>query len=81
VGYPRPANLAYIRIAPSVQGRSREASLGERDEVRRLRAHVRNTSSRAVPELPPGPLGVPARNWLTFRQAIRGDAGGEKQGP
>jgi hypothetical protein len=26
VGYPRPANLAYIRIAPSVQGRSREAS-------------------------------------------------------
>jgi len=80
VGYPRPANLAYIRIAPSVR-RSREASRGERDEVRRLRAHVRNTSSRAVPELPPGPLGVPARNWLTPRQAIRGDAGGEKQGP
>jgi hypothetical protein len=34
-----------------------------------------------VPELPPGPLGVPARNWLTPGQAIRGDAGGEKQGP
>ena len=53
----------------------------KRDEVRRLRAHVRNMSARAASELSPGPLGVPAWSRLTPRQAIRGDAGGEKQGP
>ena len=26
---------------------------------------VRCQSTRAVPGLPPGPLGVPARSWLT----------------
>jgi hypothetical protein len=52
----------------------------KRDEVRRLRAHVRNMSARAASELPPGPLGVPAWSRLTPRQAIRGDAGGEKHG-
>jgi hypothetical protein len=52
----------------------------KRDEVRRLRAHVRNMSARAASELPPGPLGVPAWSRLTPRQAIRGDAGGENFG-
>jgi len=41
----------------------------KRDEVRRLRAHGRNTSTRAVPELLPGPLGVPASSWLKDRSA------------
>ena len=27
-------------------------------------------STRAVPGLPPGPLGVPARSWLTFGRAL-----------
>src|SRR5690242_21854460 len=53
----------------------------KRDEVRRLRAHVRNMSARAASELPSGATRVPAWSRLTLRQAIRGDAGGEKQGP
>jgi len=80
VGYPRPANLAYIRIAPSVQGRSREASRW----AGRGAAPARTCTQHELPGgagASSGPLGVPARNWLTPRQAIRGDAGGEKQGP
>jgi hypothetical protein len=36
-----------------------------RDEVRRPRVHARSMSTRAASELLPGPLGVPARSWLT----------------
>ena len=38
-----------------------------RDEVRRSRV-LSQQDTRAAPELPPGPLGVPARSWLTDRQ-------------
>src|SRR6185436_15158993 len=40
----------------------------EADEVRRLRASSQR-GTRAALELPPGPLGVPARSWLTDRSA------------
>jgi hypothetical protein len=36
-----------------------------RDEVRRPRAWLRKSSTRAVPGLRPGPLRDPARSWLT----------------
>ena len=49
------------------KGRSREA-LRRRDEVRRLRASSQR-GTRAAVELPPGPLGGPARSWLTARSA------------
>ena len=53
----------------------------ERDEVRRLRAHVRNMSARAASELPPGPLGVPARSWLKDRSAHSSVTDRTKAGP
>src|SRR6185312_4501905 len=40
----------------------------EADGVRRLRAFSQE-GTRAALELPPGPLGVPARSWLTDRSA------------
>jgi hypothetical protein len=49
-----------------------------RDEVRRPRAHARSMSTRAAAELPPGPLGVPARSWLTIVGKFRPT---EKAGP
>jgi hypothetical protein len=53
----------------------------KRDEMRRLRAHGRNMSTRAVPELPPGPIGVPARSWLKDRSAHSSVTDRTKAGP
>jgi hypothetical protein len=53
----------------------------KRDEVRRLRAHGRNMGARAVSELPPGPLGVPARSWLKDRSAHSSVTDRTKAGP
>jgi hypothetical protein len=61
---PRHPNLAYTAPTSSPEGRSREA-LRWRDGVRRLRVCARSMSTRAASGLPPGPLGVPARSWLT----------------
>jgi hypothetical protein len=52
-----------------------------RDGVRRLRASSQR-GTRAALELPPGPLGVPARSWLTARSAqFAARRTGRKQGP
>ncbi len=61
------------------KGRSREA-LRRRDGVRRLRA-LSQQGTRAAAELPPGPLGVPARSWLKARSARGCATDGLKQGP
>src|SRR6185295_13082249 len=52
----------------------------EADEVRRLRASSQR-GTRAALELPPGPLGVPARSWLTARSARRCATDRTKAGP
>src|SRR6185312_11101908 len=53
----------------------------EADEMRRLRASSQR-GTRAALELPPGPLGVPARSWLTARSAqFAARRTGRKQGP
>jgi hypothetical protein len=49
----------------------------QRDGVRRPRV-LSQQDTRAVPELPPGPLGVPARSWLTLVGNFRPT---EKAGP
>ena len=71
MSYPRtiPAFQTSLIMPPPrpSKGRSREASR-RRDEVRRLRASSQR-GTRAAAELPPGPLGVPARSWLTARSA------------
>ena len=51
-----------------------------RDEVRRLRASSQR-GTRAALELPPGPLGVPARSWLTDRSAHSSATDRTKAGP
>ena len=61
------------------KGRSREA-LRRRDEVRRLRASSQR-GTRAALELPPGPLGVPTRSWLTDRSARSSATDRTKAGP
>ena len=68
-GNCRPALRACRMMPPPrpSKGRSREA-LRRRDEVRRPRA-VSQDGTRAAAELPPGPLGVPARSWLKARSA------------
>jgi hypothetical protein len=63
----RPKTARIIRTPRPSKGRSREA-LRRRDGVRRLRAFSQE-GTRAALELPPGPLGVPARSWLTDRSA------------
>ena len=54
--------------------------LRRRDAVRRLRA-VTQDGTRAALELPPGPLGVPARSWLTDRLARSSATDRTKAGP
>ena len=51
-----------------------------RDGVRRLRASSQR-GTRAASELPPGPLGVPARSWLTDRSAHSSATDRTKAGP
>ena len=51
-----------------------------RDEVRRPRA-LSQQGTRAAAELPAGPLGVPARSWLTARSAHRCATDRTKAGP
>jgi hypothetical protein len=61
------------------KGRSREA-LRRRDGVRRPRASSQR-GTRAAVELPPDPLGGPARSWLTARSARRCATDRTKAGP
>jgi hypothetical protein len=52
-----------------------------RDGVRRPRAWLRKSGTRAASGLPPGPLRVPARSWLKARSAQRCATGRTKAGP
>ena len=53
----------------------------ERDEGRRPRARVRNMRTRAASELPPGPIGAPARSWLKDQSARSSVTDRTKAGP
>jgi hypothetical protein len=52
----------------------------QRDGVRRPRV-LSQQGTRAAPELPPGPLGVPARSWLKDRSARLSVTDRTKAGP
>ena len=53
----------------------------KRDGMRRLRAHGRNMSARAVPELLPDPIGGPAGSQLKDRSARSSVTDRTKAGP
>src|ERR1044071_843684 len=66
--YPRPPHLHTLHAPRPLEGRFSRAFV-KRDEVRRLRARVRNMSARAVPELLPDPIGGPAGSQRKDRSA------------
>jgi hypothetical protein len=66
--YPRPLNLRYTPLTSSNEGRDHEAFV-KRDGARRPRDRSQ-ASTRAASGLPPGPLRVPARSWLTLSDAL-----------
>jgi hypothetical protein len=63
--YPRAPNPPYTALTSSSEGRHR----GVRDGGTRYgaRGPLKHSDTRAASGLPPGPLGVPARSWLTDR--------------
>src|SRR4029079_4409394 len=62
---PRREKCSYPVFTSYSKGRAHEAFV-RRDDALRTRVHARSMSARAAAELPPGPLGVPARSWLTL---------------
>jgi hypothetical protein len=78
-GYPRSPNLLYPASTSSSEGRFHEAFVTAGRGA--APAGLAQQGTRAASELPPGPLGVPARSWLTRPEAEFDPASWTKAGP